>query len=69
MKINAYFDKSNSQGDASWRMMNDAYYKMPWDNPYDENGVQVFIHSSKRPGGGDWYSQDTWTALQNTLYD
>ena len=69
MKINAYFDKSNSQGDASWRMMNDAYYKMPWDNPYDENGVPVFINSSKRPGGGDWYSQDKWNALQNTLYD
>ncbi len=69
MKINAYFDKSNSQGDASWRMMNDAYYKMPWDNPYDENGVPVYINSSKRPGGGDWYSQDKWNALQNTLYD
>lgn len=69
MKINAYFDKSNTTSEASWRMMNDAYYKMPWDNPYDENGTPVFINSSKRPGGGEWYSQDRWNALHNSLYD
>ena len=69
MKVNAYFDKSKSEGEASWRMMNDAYYKMPWDNPYDEDGNPVFINSSKRPGGGDWYSQDKWNALHNAMYD
>ena len=69
MKVNAYFDKSNSESEASWRMMNDAYYKMPWDNPYDANGVPVYINSSKRPDGTDWYSQDKWNALHNTLYD
>jgi len=68
MKVNAYFDKSNSQSEASWRMLNDAYYKMPWDDPYDENHVPVFINSDKRPDGGTWYSQK-WNALQNTLYD
>ncbi|MBO6074579.1 MAG: SusC/RagA family TonB-linked outer membrane protein [Paludibacteraceae bacterium] len=69
MKVSAYFDKSNSESEASWRMMNDAYYKMPWDDPYDQNGVPIFINSSKRPGGGEWYSQDKWNALHNTLYD
>ena len=69
MKINAYFDKSKSESEASWRMMNDAYYKMPWDNPYDENGNPIFINSAKRPGGGEWYSQDKWNALQNAKYD
>lgn len=69
MKVNAYFDKSSSSSEASWRMMNDAYYKMPWDNPYDANGVPVFINSAKRPDGGTWYSQDKWNARHNALYD
>ncbi len=69
MKISAYFDKSNTQSEASWIMMNDAYTKMPWDNPYDEDGNLVYISSSKRPDGTDWYSQDKWNALHNTQYD
>ena len=69
MKVNAYFDKSSSSSEASWRMMNDAYYKMPWDNPFDANGVPVFINSAKRPDGGTWYSQDKWNARHNALYD
>lgn len=69
MKISAYFDKSKSESEAGWRMMNDAYYKMPWDNPYDDEGKPIYINSAKRPGGGDWYSQDKWNALHNSLYD
>lgn len=69
MRLSAYFKKAKSESEASWRMMNDAYYKMPWDNPYDENGNPVFINSAKRPEGGEWYSQDKWNALHNTLYD
>ena len=55
MKISAYFDRAATESEASWRMMNDAYYKMPWDNPYDAEGNPVFINSSKRPDGGAWY--------------
>lgn len=69
MKVNAYFDRSTTKGESSWRQMNDAYYKMPWDNPYDADGNPVFINSAKRPDGGKWYSQDKWNALHNTLYD
>ena len=69
MKVNAYFDKSSSSSEASWRMMNDAYYKMPWDNPFDADGNPVFINSAKRPDGGTWYSQDKWNARHNALYD
>ena len=64
MKISAYFDRAATESEASWRMMNDAYYKMPWDNPYDAEGNPVFINSSKRPDGGAWYSQD-----KNAQYD
>ena len=69
MKVNAYFDRSSTKGESSWRQMNDAYYKMPWDNPYDAEGKPVYINSDKRPDGGQWYSQDKWNSLHNTLYD
>ena len=69
MKVSMYFDKSNSESEASWLMMNDAYTKMPWDNPYDAEGNLVYISSAKRPDGGTWYSQDKWNALHNTQYD
>ena len=70
VKVSAYFDKSYSESEASWMMMNDAYYKMPWDNPYDKEGNLVFINSAKRTdNGGAWYSQDKWNALHNTQYD
>ncbi len=69
MKVNAYFDKSKSESEASWRMMNDAYTKLPWDNPYDADGNLVFINSARRPDGSKWYSQDKWNALHNSLYD
>ena len=70
MKINTYFDKSKSESEASWRMMNDAYYKLPWDNPYDADGNLVYISSPKRPDNGkDWYSQDKFNSLHNTQYD
>lgn len=69
MKVSAYFDKSQSRSEASWRMMNDAYTKMPWDNAYDEDGNIVFINSDKRPDGTPWYSQDKFNGLHNSLYD
>ena len=69
MKVSTYFDRSATESQASWQMMNDAYTKLPWDNPYDKDGNLVFINSAKRPDGGDWYSQDKWNALHNTQYD
>lgn len=69
MKVSTYFDKSTSESEASWRMMNDAYTKLPWDDPYDKDGNLVYINSALRPDGGRWYSQDKWNALHNTQYD
>ena len=73
IKVATYFDKSNSESYASWRMMDDAYYKLPWDNPYDADGKPVFIDTSKkRPaydGGGSWYSRNGWNSLHNAQYD
>lgn len=70
LKVSAYFDRSSTSSEASWIMMNDAYTKMPWDNPYDEDGNLVYISSAVRPDNGKtWYSQDKWNALHNTQYD
>ena len=69
LKVSTYFDKSKTESEASWILMNDAYTKMPWDDPYDADGNLVYISSAKRPDGGDWYSQDKWNALHNTQYD
>ena len=71
MKVSAYFDKSKSESEASWRMMDDAYNKLPWDNPYDAEGKPVYIDSNKkRPDDGSkWYSSYGWNMLHNALYD
>ena len=70
MKVSGYFDKSNSQSEASWRMMDDAYNKLPWDNPYDADGNPVYIDSNKKlPDGGTWYSRNGWNMLHNAQYD
>ena len=76
MKISAYFDKSNSSSESSWEMMDDAYNKMPWDNPYeyDAEGNQtdkfIKIASTSRPDNGKtWYSQNRWNSLYNAQFD
>jgi len=71
MKVSAYFDKSKSESEASWRMMDDAYNKLPWDNPYDAEGKPVYIDSNKkRPDDGSkWYSSYGWNMLHNAMYD
>ncbi len=65
MHISAYFDKSKSSSESSWTMMDDAYNKMPWDNPRDEDGNLVFVNSATSP----WYSANKWNSLYNAQYD
>lgn len=71
MNVRVNFDKSKTDESASWRILNDAYTKMPWDNPYDVNtGEPVYISSATRTDDGTaWYSQDKWNALHNAQYD
>ena len=70
LKVSAYFDRSATESESSWILINDAYTKMPWDNPYDEDGNLVYISSAVRPDNGQpWYSQDKWNGLHNTQYD
>lgn len=70
------FDKSTVNYESSWTMLDDAFQKMPWDNPYayDADGNltnnYVYIDSDMRPDNGDkWYSQSKWNAIQSTAYN
>ena len=76
MNIKVDFSKSNVDYPTSWTMLGDAYFKMPWDCPYEYDASgnvtnrYVRIDSSKRPdNGGKWWSQETWNSLHGTKYN
>ncbi|MBO4665246.1 MAG: SusC/RagA family TonB-linked outer membrane protein [Paludibacteraceae bacterium] len=76
MNIKVDFTKSNVDYASSWTMLGDAFFKMPWDCPYeyDKNGnvtdKYVRIESGTRPdNGGKWWSQETWNSLHGTQYN
>ncbi|MBR1564745.1 MAG: SusC/RagA family TonB-linked outer membrane protein [Paludibacteraceae bacterium] len=76
MNIKVDFNKSTVNYPSSWTMLGDAFYKMPWDCPYeyDKDGnvtnKYVMIGGSKRPdNGGKWWSQEQWNALSSTTYN
>ena len=76
MNIKMDFNKSSVDYPTSWTMLGDAFFKMPWDCPYeyDKNGNitknYVRMDSGVRPdNGGKWWSQETWNSLHSTLYN
>ncbi|MBR0065094.1 MAG: SusC/RagA family TonB-linked outer membrane protein [Paludibacteraceae bacterium] len=76
MNVKLDFSKSSVDYPSSWTMLGDAFFKMPWDNPYayDENGnltnQYVKIDNGKRPdNGAKWWSQETWNSLHGTQYN
>ena len=76
LNIKVDFNKSKVDYPASWTMLGDAFFKMPWDCPYvyDENGnvtnQYVRIDSGIRPDNGKkWWSQETWNSLHSTQYN
>ena len=76
MKARVNFSKSSVDYASSWTMMDDAFNKMPWDNPYayDAEGNQtdqyVYIAGDTRSDNGEkWWSQNKWNALNSTYYN
>ena len=76
MNIKMDFTKSSVDYPTSWTMLGDAYFKMPWDCPYeyDEAGNvtnrYVRIDKGSRPdNGGKWWSQETWNSLHSSQYN
>ena len=73
MKARVNFSKSTVDYASSWTMMDDAFNKMPWDNPYayDAEGNQtkdyVYVAGDTRSDNGEkWWSQNKWNALHST---
>ena len=76
MKARVNFSKSSVEYPSSWTMMDDAFNKMPWDNPYayDAEGNQldsyVQITGDTRSDNGEkWWSQNKWNSLYDTRYN
>lgn len=76
MNVKVDFTKSSVDYPSSWTMLGDAFFKMPWDCPYeyDKNGNvtknYVRIENGTRPdNGGKWWSQETWNSLHGTQYN
>lgn len=67
--IRTNFDNSNSSEDPSWEVLDNAYYAMPWDSPYDKEGNIECITSAKRADGSTWYTQNTWNGLHQMQYN
>ena len=73
MKARVNFSKSTVDYASSWTMMDDAFNKMPWDNPYayDAEGNQtkdyVYVAGDTRSDNGEkWWSQNKWNSLHST---
>ena len=76
MNIKIDFNKSTVDYAPSWMMLDDAFYKMPLDNPYalDANGNPtsdyVYINNTRRSDNGKpWYSHTQWNSLQSAQYN
>lgn len=76
MKAKVTFTKSTVDYPSSWTMLDDAFNKMPWDNPYayDAEGKQldqyVYVAGDTRSDNGEkWWSQNKWNSLYDTGYN
>lgn len=76
MNVKLDFNKSTVDYAPSWMMLDDAFYKMPWDCPYafdaagNRTNDYVYIDKNKRSDNGmPWYSHTTWNSLQSAQFN
>lgn len=76
MSVRASFSKSSVDYAPSWTMLDDAFNKMPWDNPYEldadgnSTGKYLYVNGDTRSDNGEkWWSQSKWNALNTTQYN
>lgn len=62
--VNAQFNQDH-QYHYSW--FEDAFYSLPWDNPYNDDGTPKFVNSSAFTG--DWYGQFRRNFVNSTKYN
>ena len=70
------YAKSYDRTESSWRLLEYAYYAMPWDVPYvmDENGnytdEYVFMQNNVRPDNGQkWWTQNPSNIFHTEKYN
>ncbi len=76
MSVRTSFSRSAVDYAPSWTMLDDAFNKMPWDNPYEvdangnSTGNYLYVNGDTRSdNGGKWWSQSKWNALHTTQYN
>ena len=76
MNIKIDFASSKTNQPYSWMMLNDAFYKLPWDCPYEYNPdgsvsdrYLRIDHGTRSDNGSKWWSQETWNALHSAQYN
>lgn len=78
MNVKVDFSKSSVSYAPSWMMLDDAFYKMPWDCPYvmDAQGnptsEYIYIdpeHTIRPDNGQPWYSHMQWNSLHTAQYN
>jgi TonB-linked SusC/RagA family outer membrane protein len=78
MHVRLNYSKSNDRGESSWRLLDGAYFSMPWDIPYvmDADGnptkeyVKIDTYTSPRPDNGKaWYTQNPSNILHSEQYN
>ena len=78
MNVRLNYAYAKDRGASSWRLLDYAYYAMPWDIPYvmDQAGNRtdevIYITSKKEPRsdtGGKWYTQNPSNILHSEQYN
>lgn len=72
MNVRANFDKSSASYESSWTMLDDAFNKVPWDDPYDKSGDGSYVYiggDTRSDDGTKWYSQSKWNSLHSSQYN
>ena len=78
MNVKVDFTKSSVSYAPSWMMLDDAFYKMPWDCPYvldaEGNPTKEYIyidpeHPVRSDNGEPWYSHMQWNSLHSAQYN
>ena len=78
MHVRLNYAKTHDQSESSWRVLDAAYFSMPWDTPYviDAEGnitdepIKINTYTSPRPDNGEaWYTQNPSNIFHSDQYN
>lgn len=71
VNLRVNYQKNHTQGTSSWVTLENAYYALPWDIPYDVNtGELLYVDKATRTDTNkSWYSAQTYNILHNEQYN